>query len=284
MKRRSDSDDSNDSNDNNSISSSSSSATSSVSSSSQISIRTKTRATNDKTDGGSDDAGGDFDPVFIGGCQVHFPYKKPYGVQSVFMHRVITAGKSRHRTQHTSLAITNIGIPKTIATQRQHALLESPTGTGKTMSLLCGSLAWLTKELTSLHQNDNNTNNSNGSSSRGVSSKLDAESSSSGSGTSSATTTTTTTTTSSSSDYISLKKQKRNGSDDSSSSNQSQDTQDEEEVDTKPRRTRVYYGTRTHSQVKQAIGGIDIARLLIADTNVMTLLIVLIITYQNYKS
>ena len=59
----------------------------------------------------------------IGGLQVEFPYQ-PYGSQFAFMGRVISTLDRAHREGHC------------------HALLESPTGTGKSLSLLCSSLAW----------------------------------------------------------------------------------------------------------------------------------------------
>ncbi|XP_020529996.1 Fanconi anemia group J protein isoform X2 [Amborella trichopoda] len=63
-------------------------------------------------------------PVYqIGGVPVSFPYK-PYGPQLAFMSKVIATLDRAHRHGHCQ------------------ALLESPTGTGKSLSLLCASLAW----------------------------------------------------------------------------------------------------------------------------------------------
>ncbi|XP_073011468.1 uncharacterized protein [Typha latifolia] len=59
----------------------------------------------------------------IGGVPVEFPYK-PYGSQLAFMGRVISTLDRARRNGHC------------------HALLESPTGTGKSLSLLCSALAW----------------------------------------------------------------------------------------------------------------------------------------------
>ncbi|KAG2390597.1 Regulator of telomere elongation helicase 1-like protein [Vigna angularis] len=59
----------------------------------------------------------------IGGLEVEFPYQ-PYGSQFAFMGRVISTLNQARREGHC------------------HALLESPTGTGKSLSLLCSSLAW----------------------------------------------------------------------------------------------------------------------------------------------
>ena len=59
----------------------------------------------------------------IGGIPVEFPYK-PYGTQLAFMGRVIATLDRAQREGHC------------------HALLESPTGTGESLSLLCSTLAW----------------------------------------------------------------------------------------------------------------------------------------------
>ncbi|CAK9178303.1 unnamed protein product [Ilex paraguariensis] len=61
--------------------------------------------------------------LHIGGIQVQFPYQ-PYGSQLAFMGRVISTLDRAERDGHC------------------HALLESPTGTGKSLSLLCSALAW----------------------------------------------------------------------------------------------------------------------------------------------
>lgn len=57
-------------------------------------------------------------PVRLSGVDVCFPHE-PYGVQKVFMAQVVRA-----------------------IDHNDNALLEAPTGCGKTLSLLCGALAW----------------------------------------------------------------------------------------------------------------------------------------------
>ncbi|KAJ0561900.1 putative DNA helicase [Helianthus annuus] len=59
----------------------------------------------------------------IGGIPIEFPYP-PYGSQLAYMSRVIATLDRAQRDGHF------------------HALLESPTGTGKSLSLLCSVLAW----------------------------------------------------------------------------------------------------------------------------------------------
>lgn len=61
--------------------------------------------------------------LHIGGVPVEFPYQ-PYGTQLAFMGRVVSTLDRALREGHC------------------HALLESPTGTGKSLSLLCSTLAW----------------------------------------------------------------------------------------------------------------------------------------------
>ncbi|KAI3518646.1 hypothetical protein L1887_07453 [Cichorium endivia] len=61
--------------------------------------------------------------IHIGGIPIEFPYK-PYGSQLAYMGRVIATLDRAQKDGHF------------------HALLESPTGTGKSLSLLCSVLAW----------------------------------------------------------------------------------------------------------------------------------------------
>ena len=53
---------------------------------------------------------------------VRFPYE-PYDVQKTYMQKVLEC-----------------------LSEKKFGLLESPTGTGKTLALLCASLAWLENE------------------------------------------------------------------------------------------------------------------------------------------
>eukprot|EP01083_Nonionella_stella_P303108 1047872_1 len=57
--------------------------------------------------------------LMMGGVRIAFPYKSPYAAQKQVMAKVIHALK-----------------------QRQNALLESPTGSGKSLAILCSVLAW----------------------------------------------------------------------------------------------------------------------------------------------
>ena len=60
--------------------------------------------------------------VVIEGVDVYFPFE-PYECQKEYMSEAIKS-----------------------FSEKTNALLESPTGTGKTLSLLCASLAWLRAE------------------------------------------------------------------------------------------------------------------------------------------
>ena len=66
----------------------------------------------------------------INGVEVHFPFR-PYDVQRDYMEAVLKALQNK-----------------------QHALLESPTGTGKTLCLLCSALAWQRQEKGRILQKD----------------------------------------------------------------------------------------------------------------------------------
>lgn len=69
----------------------------------------------------------------IQGHAVYFPFE-PYDCQKDYLGKVIEALQTK-----------------------ENALLESPTGTGKTLSLLCSALAWLYKERQNIAKNTGQT-------------------------------------------------------------------------------------------------------------------------------
>jgi len=86
--------------------------------------------------------------IVINNIPIHFPFE-PYDVQKDYMAKVIDCLQNVSGCYELCLLcayqpILSNSYTFNLLSQGKHGMLESPTGTGKTLSLLCASLAWLT--------------------------------------------------------------------------------------------------------------------------------------------